>query len=327
MQSLLARRFCSRGLGGSTTSSLWRMGQPTSPAAAAVASNVVSGQHSLLGFGNNNISHLQQKVRTMATKKAGGSSTNGRESAGRRLGIKKWPLQPVVAGNIIIRQRGQKFRPGTNTGIGNDHTIFATAEGRVKFERYWKNKKRHIVHVLPAEQVLPNLIKLNPEAAAEEEKPKIPRKIKYNRHAMRVWANEIFGTCVNQNLFKKIQIDCIAVEIVFVKNILSSIFLPEIEFCLQRCFVSFTRVIHHEELDLLVRYRMKFCPMFSIYLISVWVHFDHLTVSTSFWAHRRLVADDNCSPATMILVVASIFAWRVPIQYKHKNFCCWFNQS
>ncbi len=71
----------------------------------------------------------------MAHKKAGGSSRNGRDSAGRRLGVKKFGGQAVVPGNIIIRQRGTKFHPGDNVGIGTDHTIFATAGGRVAFHR------------------------------------------------------------------------------------------------------------------------------------------------------------------------------------------------
>ena len=62
----------------------------------------------------------------MATKKAGGSSRNGRDSAGRRLGVKKFGGESVISGNIIVRQRGTKFHPGNNVGIGKDHTIFAT---------------------------------------------------------------------------------------------------------------------------------------------------------------------------------------------------------
>ncbi len=69
----------------------------------------------------------------MAHKKAGGSSRNGRDSAGRRLGVKKFGGQEVVGGNILVRQRGTKFYPGTNVGIGKDHTLFALAEGRVRF--------------------------------------------------------------------------------------------------------------------------------------------------------------------------------------------------
>lgn len=69
----------------------------------------------------------------MAHKKAGGSSRNGRDSAGRRLGVKKFGGQEVVGGNIIIRQRGTRVYPGANVGIGKDHTLFALAEGRVRF--------------------------------------------------------------------------------------------------------------------------------------------------------------------------------------------------
>ncbi|MET0587682.1 MAG: 50S ribosomal protein L27 [Novosphingobium sp.] len=69
----------------------------------------------------------------MAHKKAGGSSRNGRDSAGRRLGVKKFGGENVVGGNIIIRQRGTRVYPGVNVGIGKDHTLFATAEGRVRF--------------------------------------------------------------------------------------------------------------------------------------------------------------------------------------------------
>jgi large subunit ribosomal protein L27 len=71
----------------------------------------------------------------MAHKKAGGSSRNGRDSAGRRLGVKKYGGERVIAGNIIIRQRGTKFHPGSNVGLGRDHTIFAMTEGTVQFSR------------------------------------------------------------------------------------------------------------------------------------------------------------------------------------------------
>jgi len=71
----------------------------------------------------------------MAHKKAGGSSRNGRDSAGRRLGVKKYGGQAVIPGNIIVRQRGTKFRPGDNVGMGRDHTLFALTEGRVSFYR------------------------------------------------------------------------------------------------------------------------------------------------------------------------------------------------
>jgi large subunit ribosomal protein L27 len=70
----------------------------------------------------------------MAHKKAGGSSRNGRDTAGRRLGVKKFGGEAVIPGNIIIRQRGTKWHPGANVGIGKDHTIFALVEGKVKFQ-------------------------------------------------------------------------------------------------------------------------------------------------------------------------------------------------
>lgn len=69
----------------------------------------------------------------MAHKKAGGSSRNGRDSAGRRLGVKMYGGEKAVSGNILVRQRGTKVRPGKNVGLGKDHTIFATADGVVKF--------------------------------------------------------------------------------------------------------------------------------------------------------------------------------------------------
>lgn len=83
----------------------------------------------------------------MATKKAGGSSRNGRDSAGRRLGVKKSGGQVVIAGNIIVRQRGTKFHPGNNVGIGKDHTIFATKDGKVSFK---KTRTRTFISVVPA---------------------------------------------------------------------------------------------------------------------------------------------------------------------------------
>jgi large subunit ribosomal protein L27 len=85
----------------------------------------------------------------MAHKKGAGSSKNGRESASKRLGVKKFGGEQVLAGNIIVRQRGQKFRPGTNVGIGKDHTIYALAEGKVTFTtRTFNRKTRKVVHVL-----------------------------------------------------------------------------------------------------------------------------------------------------------------------------------
>ena len=82
----------------------------------------------------------------MAHKKAGGSSRNGRDSAGRRLGVKKFGDEAVVPGNIIVRQRGTKFHPGPNVGMGKDHTLFALTEGRVKFAT--KAKGRNFVSVV-----------------------------------------------------------------------------------------------------------------------------------------------------------------------------------
>lgn len=84
----------------------------------------------------------------MAHKKSGGSSRNGRDSDGRRLGVKKFGGEAVVAGNIIIRQRGTKFFAGANVGMGKDHTLFATANGAVKFVT--KRDNRTYVNVLPA---------------------------------------------------------------------------------------------------------------------------------------------------------------------------------
>jgi large subunit ribosomal protein L27 len=85
----------------------------------------------------------------MATKKAGGSSRNGRDSAGRRLGVKKFGGQQVISGNIILRQRGTKWHPGDNVGIGKDHTIFAKVSGVVKFIKS-AYKNRTFVSVIPS---------------------------------------------------------------------------------------------------------------------------------------------------------------------------------
>ena len=76
----------------------------------------------------------------MAHKKAGGSSRNGRDSAGRRLGVKKFGGQVVISGNIIVRQRGTKFHPGNHVGLGKDHTIFALKKGSVLFKKKKNNK-------------------------------------------------------------------------------------------------------------------------------------------------------------------------------------------
>ncbi len=82
----------------------------------------------------------------MATKKAGGSSRNGRDSAGRRLGVKKYGGETVRAGNIIVRQRGTKVHVGNGVGIGKDHTIFALIDGTVKFEIKDKQRKKVSVY-------------------------------------------------------------------------------------------------------------------------------------------------------------------------------------
>lgn len=83
----------------------------------------------------------------MAHKKAGGSSRNGRDTAGRRLGVKKFGGESVIAGNIILRQRGTKWHPGDNVGMGKDHTIFAKTEGKVEFRK--KANGRTFVSVNP----------------------------------------------------------------------------------------------------------------------------------------------------------------------------------
>lgn len=83
----------------------------------------------------------------MAHKKAGGSSKNGRDSESKRLGVKIYGGEQVIAGNIIVRQRGTRFHAGTNVGIGRDHTLFATAAGQVKFEKKGP-KNRQFVSVV-----------------------------------------------------------------------------------------------------------------------------------------------------------------------------------
>ena len=85
----------------------------------------------------------------MAHKKGGGSSRNGRDSQSKRLGIKKFGGESVVSGNIILRQRGTKFHPGVNVGLGKDYTIFATTTGVVTFE--WGREGRKVVNVYPSE--------------------------------------------------------------------------------------------------------------------------------------------------------------------------------
>ncbi|RJF88644.1 50S ribosomal protein L27 [Oleomonas cavernae] len=86
----------------------------------------------------------------MAHKKAGGSSRNGRDSAGRRLGVKKYGGEAVIAGNIIVRQRGTKIHPGTNVGMGKDHTLFSLVEGKVTFAVGKLGRTYVSVETLPA---------------------------------------------------------------------------------------------------------------------------------------------------------------------------------
>jgi len=86
----------------------------------------------------------------MAHKKSGGSSRNGRDSAGRRLGVKKFGGEAVLAGNIIVRQRGTKFWAGDNVGMGRDHTLFATASGAVKFVTK-RGNRTYVTVVAPGE--------------------------------------------------------------------------------------------------------------------------------------------------------------------------------
>tara|TARA_B100001750_G_C14947603_1_gene321922 strand:+ start:147 stop:401 length:255 start_codon:yes stop_codon:yes gene_type:complete len=76
----------------------------------------------------------------MATKKAGGSSRNGRDSAGRRLGVKKYGGQMVFPGNIIVRQRGTKIHPGNHVGMGKDHSIYSLVKGKVEFKKIKSNR-------------------------------------------------------------------------------------------------------------------------------------------------------------------------------------------
>jgi large subunit ribosomal protein L27 len=85
----------------------------------------------------------------MAHKKAGGSTSNGRNSPGQRLGVKRFGGQTVNAGEIIIRQVGSKFHPGINVGMGNDYTLFALTAGQVQFSRYSKTKQK--VNIIPVQ--------------------------------------------------------------------------------------------------------------------------------------------------------------------------------
>ena len=82
----------------------------------------------------------------MAHKKGGGSTRNGRDSQSKRLGVKRYDTQLVTAGTIIVRQRGTKLLPGSNVGVGRDHTLFALIDGKVKFEHATRDKKRASVY-------------------------------------------------------------------------------------------------------------------------------------------------------------------------------------
>ncbi len=86
----------------------------------------------------------------MAHKKGGGSSRNGRDSQSKRLGVKRFGGEYVIPGNILVRQRGTRFHPGTNVGIGKDHTLFAKIEGQVKFEKVRGFRGRQCVSVYPS---------------------------------------------------------------------------------------------------------------------------------------------------------------------------------
>ncbi len=90
----------------------------------------------------------------MAHKKGGGSSRNGRDSAGRRLGVKRYAGERVRAGTIIVRQRGTRIRPGRNVGMGRDHTLFALIDGQVKFDHATKERRRANVEPMVAGEAL-----------------------------------------------------------------------------------------------------------------------------------------------------------------------------
>ena len=92
---------------------------------------------------DSNVSCLEE---VMAHKKAGGSSRNGRDSAGQRLGVKRFSGQRVQAGNILVRQKGTRIHPGENVGVGKDYTLFAKVDGVVKYEKKGRDKKQVSVH-------------------------------------------------------------------------------------------------------------------------------------------------------------------------------------
>ena len=110
----------------------------------------------------------------MAHKKAGGSTKNGRESESKRLGLKKFGGQPVVAGNILVRQRGTQYRAGDNVGVGTDHTLFALSDGNVQFKRKGVDQRVH-VSVEPAPDVRyhqPLVLRAGPRSAAALRRPR-----------------------------------------------------------------------------------------------------------------------------------------------------------
>jgi large subunit ribosomal protein L27 len=109
------------------------------------------GSGTRIGSGSSDESRarVQWTAWRSATKKAGGSTSNGRDSAGRRLGIKAWPGMRVPAGSILVRQRGKVFRAGDNVGMGRDHTLFAKVSGTVSMTRLETNYKRKIMHITP----------------------------------------------------------------------------------------------------------------------------------------------------------------------------------
>ncbi|MBI4337148.1 MAG: 50S ribosomal protein L27 [Chloroflexi bacterium] len=110
----------------------------------------------------------------MAHKKAGGSVRNGRDSNGQRLGVKRYAGQVVRAGNIIVRQRGTRILPGLNVGIGRDFTLFATADGVVRFEFARKDKRRVCVYPVATPPVATPVPAGAPERSAPEEQPTKP---------------------------------------------------------------------------------------------------------------------------------------------------------
>ena len=85
---------------------------------------------------------FKMDLQLFASKKGVGSSKNGRDSVSKRLGVKRYDGQEVSAGSILVRQRGTKFHPGTNMGVGRDYTLFALTDGYVKFEKFGRDKKR-----------------------------------------------------------------------------------------------------------------------------------------------------------------------------------------